>query len=133
MKWIKRICVIIMSLPVILIIVLITFEIFGMCVNHLATSRQTKELQSNLENEIDGIKIIDVHFQTGNLSGTGNHVECLSVVTFSTTLEECEIKKIMSKYYNIDNQNCFLKKPDQGIYSFIQETTAPFPNNIEGH
>ena len=103
MKWIKRICVIIMSLPVILIIVLITFEIFGMCVNHLATSRQTKELQSNLENEIDGIKIIDVHFQTGNLSGTGNHVECLSVVTFSTTLEECEIKKIMSKYYNIDN------------------------------
>ena len=105
MKWIKRICVIIMSLPVILIIVLITFEIFGMCVNHLATSRQTKELQSNLENEIDGIKIIDVHFQTGNLSGTGNHVECLSVVTFSTTLEECEIKKIMSKYYNIDNQN----------------------------
>ena len=133
MKWIKRICVIIMSLPVILIIVLITFEIFGMCVNHLATSRQTKELQSNLENEIDGIKIIDVHFQTGNLSGTGNHVECLSVVTFSTTLEECEIKKIMSKYYNIDNQNCFLKKTDQGIYSSIQETTAPFPNNIEGH
>lgn len=133
MKWIKYICITIISLPFILIIFFVLYEIFGMYVNHYATHRQTRRLQANLEKEIEDIKIIDVYSYTGNISGTGNHVECLSVITFSTSVDENKINEIMSKHYNFGNQNCSLERTAEGIYSFRQETSAPFPDNIEGH
>ena len=132
-KWIKRLGLTILFLPVILIIAVVAFELFGMSMNHRSTDRQTTDMQTNLKNEVSDIKILDVYSETGNISGTGNHVECLSVITFSTEMKESEVRDRMSKYYTFDGWDCYINKIDENFYSFYQSTSAPFPNNLEGH
>lgn len=68
MKWLKRTGLVLLSLPIILIIIVILYEIFGMCVNHIATKRQTDRLKMNLENEIQDIKFVKIYSETGNTS-----------------------------------------------------------------
>ena len=133
MKWFKRILLTILLLPILLILVFILFEFFGMYSNHLATDRQTKKLQSDLEREISDIEIIRVDAITGNTSGTGNHVECLSAITFSTELTKSEIENLLSKYYTFDGWYCFVEMQENGSYIFHLVRSAPFPDNIEGH
>ena len=132
MKYIKRIFIAILSLPFVVIGLFIIFELFGMCVNHAATARQTKELKANLEKAINDIQIIDVYFETGNTSGTGNHVDCLSIVIFSTDSPLEEIEEKMSDYYEWDEWLCFITETEEG-YMFYLNTSAPFGDNIEGH
>ena len=133
MKWLKRTGLIILCLPFLLIISFILYEIFGMCINHLATKQQTDQLQTNLENQISDIEIRNIYSETGNTSGTGNHVNCLSSITFSTQMQESEIKNSMSKYYTFDEWSCYVTKTDDGDYLFYLNTSAPFADNIEGH
>lgn len=133
MKWLKRTGLTILCLPFLLIISFILYEIFGMCMNHLATKQQTERLQTNLENEILDIEIKEIYSETGNTSGTGNHVDCLSSITFSTQMQEIEIKNSMSKYYMFDEWSCFVTKTDDGDYLFYLNTSAPFADNMEGH
>lgn len=120
-------------LPIILIIIFILYEIFGMCINHIATKRQTDQLQTNLENEIPDMKIVDVYSETGNTSGTGNHVDCLTTIEFSTKMQKFEIEHCMSEYYEFNEWCCFVDKTDDGNYLFYLNTSAPFEDNIEGH
>lgn len=133
MKWFKRIGMAILFLPFILILGVIVFEIVGMSVNHAATDRQTKKLQANLTEGISDIEIINVNSETGNSSGTGNHVECMSTIIFSTEMNESEIEEAMAAYYNFDNECCIIRKEENGAFSIYLATTAPFPDNIEGH
>lgn len=133
MKYLKRIGLALLYLPLLLIALIILFEIFGMCVNHIATNRQTSELKKHLEKEISDIEIVDVYSETGNTSGTGNHVDCVSSITFSTEMQEFEIKQVMSEYYEFDEWCCYVNKTDDGNYLFYLNTSAPFSDNIEGH
>lgn len=133
MKWLKRTGLVLLSLPIILIIIVILYEIFGMCVNHIATKRQTDRLKMNLENEIPDIKIVKIYSETGNTSGTGNHVDCLSSIVFSTEMQEFEIENSMSEYYEFNEWSCYVDKTDDGNYLFYLNTSAPFKNNIAGH
>ena len=104
-----------------------------MCVNHIAAGEQTKTLQANLENEIADIEIIKVYSETGNTSGTGNHVDCLSSIVFSTQIQESEIEECMTKYYVFDEYSCRVSKTQDGYYVIDINTSAPFADNIEGH
>ncbi len=133
MKWLKRTGLIILFLPILLLIFFILYEIFGMCINHIATKEQTDKLQFHLENEISDIQIVSISSETGNTSGTGNHVDCLSSILFSTEMQESEIKNSMAKYYEFDEWSCYLTKTEDGNYLFYLNTSAPFPDNIEGH
>lgn len=133
MKWLKRLGIVVVSLPIALVLVWVIYEIFGMCINHIATQGQTNALQANLENEISDIEIISVYSETGNISGTGNYVHCLSSVIFSTELQEAEIEDCMSKYYVFDEWSCSVDKTDDGYYTISVNTPAPFADNIEGH
>lgn len=133
MKWLKRFGVAFLLLPIMLVIIWGAYEIFGMCINHIATKEQTDTLQMNLENEISDIEIISVYSETGNTSGTGNHVDCLSSITFSTEMQESEIEDCMSKYYVFDEWGCYVKKTPDGNYLIYINTSAPFSDNIEGH
>ena len=90
MKWVKRFGIVMLSLPIVLAIVYVLYEIFGMYINHITTKEQTNTLRTNLESEISDIEIISVYSETGNTSGTGNHVDCFSLITFSTEMEEKE-------------------------------------------
>ena len=133
MKWLKRFGVAFLLLPIMLVIIWGAYEIFGMCINHIATKEQTDTLQMNLENEISDIEIISVYSETGNTSGTGNHVDCLSSIIFSTKMHENEIEDCMSKYYVFDEWNCYVDQTDDGDYKIYLNTSAPFADNIEGH
>ncbi len=133
MKWLKRLGIAILTLPFALLVVWSLYEIFGMCANNLATEKQTETLQTNLKNEISDIEIISVYSETGNTSGTGNHVDCLSSVTFSTKMQKSEIEDRLSEYYEFDNWGCSLDKTDDGYYVIELNTSAPFSDNIEGH
>ncbi|MDE6128568.1 MAG: hypothetical protein K2G16_05175 [Lachnospiraceae bacterium] len=133
MKWLKRTGLALLFLPVIVITIYIFYEIFGMCVNHIATGRQTNKLQVNLEKEIPDIEIISVYSETGNTSGTGNHVDCLSAIVFSTKMQESEIVNKMSAYYEFDEWKCYVYQTEDGNYLFYLNTSAPFVDNIVGH
>jgi len=133
MKTLKRTGIVLLSLPILLIVLFVLYEVFGMCVNHMTTEQQTDRLQKNLQNEISDIKIVKIYSETGNTSGTGNHVDCLSSIIFSTKMQEAKIKNNMSKYYCFDEWSCYVKKIDDENYLFYLNTSAPFENNIEGH
>lgn len=132
-KRLKRFVTVILTLPIILFVIFGVYEVFGMCINHIATKEQTNALQMNLENEISDIEIISVYSETGNTSGTGNHVDCLSAIMFSTEMQETEIEACMSEYYVFDEWNCYVNKTDDGHYIIRINTSAPFADNIEGH
>ena len=110
----------------------IVYEMLGMCVNHAATERQTKNVQANLTEKISDIEIISVRSETGN-TGNGNHVDCVSEITFSTAMTESEVIGAMSESYDLDKDDCSVQKTDDGSYTFYRVTSAPFPDNIEGH
>lgn len=133
MKWLKRFGVAVLVLPIILFVIWGVYEVFGMCINHIATRKQTNTLQMNLENEIYDIEIVSVYSKTGNTSGTGNHVDCLSSIIFSTEMQKTEIEDRMSNYYMFDESSCYVSKTDDGYYTIYINTSAPFADNIEGH
>ncbi|MCI8569989.1 MAG: hypothetical protein HFI43_01095 [Lachnospiraceae bacterium] len=133
MKWAKRFGIVMLSLPIALVIVWVIYEIFGMCINHITTKKQTNRLRTNLESEISDIEIISIYSETGNASGTGNHVDCMSSIIFSTEIQETEIEDCMSKYYVFDEWSCYVDKTDDGYYKIYINTSAPFADNIEGH
>lgn len=132
MKGLKWIGITALFLPFILIAGFIIFEMFGMYANHTATDRQTKNLQADLTEKISDIEIISVHSETGN-TGNGNHVDCVSEIIFSTVMTESEIIGEMSESYDFDKDDCSVNKMDDGSYIFYRVTSAPFPDNIEGH
>lgn len=133
MKWLKRFGIVVLCLPILLIVIFVLYEIFGMCVNHIATEEQTNTLQEHLASEIPDIEIISVYSETGNTSGTGNHVDCLSSIIFSTEMRETEIEDRMSKYYVFDEWGCYVDKREDGYFIIYINTSAPFADNIEGH
>lgn len=133
MKWFKRLSIAILFLPFILILGFIAFEILGMCVNHAAADRQTKKLRTDLERGIPDLEILNIHTETGNLSGTGNHVECLSVIDFTTKMAEAEVMSELSDNYDLEREGFFIEQKEDGSYEVYLETSAPFPDNIEGH
>ncbi len=131
MKHLKRTFIVILLLPLILIFAYIIFEIFGMCVNHISTANQTNKLQNFLEDKITDIELIEVNSETGNTTGTGNHVDSISKITFSTEMQIGEINNILSEIY--DNDDFILNEDDNGNYKLKLRTLAPFWDNIEGH
>lgn len=132
-KHLKRIALVLLSVPLILAGIFVFYEAAGMCVNHLATERQTKQVITRLKTEMPDIELIDIHSETGNTSGTGNHVDCLTSVTFSTKIRQSDLEDKLFQYYNYNEWSCFLSQTEEGYYCFYLNTSAPFADNIEGH
>ena len=57
LKHLKKIALVIIALPLLLTGILFLYEIFGMCVNHLATKNQTKRLTAVLEAEVPDVDV----------------------------------------------------------------------------
>lgn len=119
---------VILALPLLLIAIFILIEIVGYVANNATTYKQTKELTSYIEKSIEDAGIVDVYSFTGNTTGTGNHVECESVVTFNSDMPEDEVARIFDKKYRYHD----LEKKD-GSYVITVIGDAPFRDNIEGH
>ena len=118
----------IVSIPILLIALFIVIEIVGAIANHAATDKQTKELIAYIEESIEDASIIDTYSFTGNTTGTGNHVECESKVTFNSGMSEDEVSQIFEKKYKYH----VLEKKDDS-YVITVHGDAPFRDNIEGH
>lgn len=158
MKVIKRIGMAILCVPVLAVAVFIVFELVGAVVNHAATAVQTNRLKNVLLQELPGVEILDTYSETGNTSGTGNHVDMLSVVLFRTDRDEEEIYDRLKDEYDFDGWGCwfvdaaavreehekdgyafsFLEHMEvpadlTGCYLFYLNESAPFAGNMEGH
>ena len=118
----------IVSIPILLIALFIVIEIVGAIANHAATDKQTKELIAYIEESIEDASIIDTYSFTGNTTGTGNHVECESKITFNSDMSENVVDRIFAAQYKYRE----LEKKD-GSYIITVYGDAPFPDNIEGH
>ncbi len=130
MKVLKKVFIVILAVPLLLII----YEVFGMIVNHSSTGFQTNRLRRDIVDAIPDTRIISVESQTGNTSGTGNHVDCLSCITFSSDLSLSEVQDKLSNSYEWNDLNCYVEETDTaGEYLFFMRKRAPFVNNIEGH
>ena len=81
-----------------------------------------------IEKSIEDARIIDTYSFTGNTSGTGNHVECESKITFNTDMSEDDVDHIFEARYEYRK----LEKKDES-YTITVYGDAPFPDNIEGH
>jgi len=132
-KWLKRLGMGLLALPAAAVLLFGAYEGFGMWANHRATGEQTAALRADLEGAIPNVAILAVDQETGNTAGTGNHVDCLSIITFSTELEEGEIRARLGELYRLDGWDCTLERTGDGTYTISLLTPAPFPDNIEGH
>lgn len=133
MKRLKKLLLAVVLLPALLLLGCVAWEVYGMCANYIATARQTQQLQAELARCIDDFGLIEVYSETGNLSGTGNHVECASKITFSTGLIEDEIADAMAEYCAARHAGWGIGQTEDGAWWFSMDTAAPFPDNIEGH
>ena len=113
---------------------LMLLEIFGMAVNHASTGIQTFRLRHDIVEAFPNTEIITVDSQTGNTSGTGNHVDCLTCITFTSDLPLSEVQNKLSGNYEWNDLRCYVEDTDTaGEYLFFLRKSAPFPGNIEGH
>lgn len=118
----------IVSIPVLLLALFVVIEVVESIANHAATNKQTNELTAYIEKSIEDASIIDTYSFTGNTSGTGNHVECESMITFNSDMSEDDVNHIFEVRYKYRE----LEKKD-GSYVITVYGDAPFPDNIEGH
>ncbi len=144
--------------PVILILLFIAYEIMGMIVNHVATGRQTDTLEKVICEQIPDAEIVDTYSETGNTTGTGNHVDMLSVVIVHTE-EDLDTVKEKLRQFDVGDEYAFwiqtmeavekarqeydylygfldaMELPDDpgGCYLVYKNDSAPFVDNIEGH
>ena len=118
----------IVSIPVLLLALFVVIEVVGSIANHAATNKQTNELTAYIEKSIEDASIIDTYSFTGNTSGTGNHVECESMITFNSDMSEDDVNHIFEVRYKYRE----LEKKD-GSYVITVYGDAPFPDSIEGH
>lgn len=130
MKTLKKVLIGILALPLLLIL----YEVFGIIVNHASTGIQTSRLRHNIVDTLPDTDIISVESETGNTSGTGNHVDCLTRITFTSDLSLSEVQDKFSKTYEWNDLSCYVEETDKaGEYLFFLRKRAPFVNNIEGH
>ena len=154
----RRLGKMLLWLPFLLIGLFILYEAVGMAVNHAASAWQTRELARLLERELPQVEILDCYTETGNTSGTGNHVDMLSAVLFRPEAEREEILGACQKYGDMDEWSFWAKPLEKVqaareghsyIHPFLEEMSvpsdledcwllyinksAPFLNNIEGH
>lgn len=154
----KKLIKILLFIPVILIAAIVLFEIFGAVFNSCAASVQTKKLKNDVIGLIPDCEIIDTYSKTGNTSGTGNHVDMLSVIVFRTDKSRDEITDELREKYEGDLRWCEVLELDavkkaheeaSYLYPFYDQLNlpenstdcyvlsfcrnAPFADNIVGH
>lgn len=152
MKLLKRLVTALLCAPLLLVAAYLALQLVGMAVNHAATARQTEALTCALQKELPSARILSVYSQTGNTTGTGNHVDMLSVALFKTPEGIGEVRQKLSPYYDFTDPACCLSpaptggqaKPPfwaqldapgdlGGCYLLYINKSAPFADNIEGH
>ena len=95
MKTMKRFLIGFLAVPLLLILI----EVFGIIVNHASTGIQTNRLKRDIADSIPDTEIISVESQTGNTTGTGNHVDCLTLITFSSELSLSDVRDKLDDTY----------------------------------
>lgn len=155
---IKRFFTILACIPILIILAFVVFEIVGAGVNHYETKKQTNTLKENIISVVQDAEILNTYSETGNTSGTGNHVDMLSAVLIKTKAGSSGLQNKLSDYYPSDDDCSFwadtadsviskygksslpsfyseldVPKDMQDMYIVYLCRPAPFADNIEGH
>lgn len=154
----RRVLKWILCLPFLLVGLFILYEAVGMAVNHAASARQTQNAIDLLNTGLSSVEIVDSYTETGNTSGTGNHVDLLTAVIFKTDASLLEIEGLIDRNYGLDEWYCRVeemkevsaaREEDPSFYPYVAKmevpdnlehtyllyinNSAPFADNIEGH
>ena len=154
----KELLIVLLALPAILVGLFVLYEVMGMAVNHTSSAHQTKNAIKLLNTELSSVEIIDSYTETGNTSGTGNHVDMLTAIIFKTDASLPEIEGLIDRNYGLDEWYCRIEEMEKVaafweeapiFYSYVSEmevpddlehtyllyinNSAPFVDNIEGH
>lgn len=154
----KRLLIVLLALPAILVGLFVLYEVMGMAVNHTASAYQTKNAIKLLNTELSSVEIIDSYTETGNTSGTGNHVDMLTAIIFKTDASLPEIEGLIDQNYGLNEWYCWVEElekvvafweKDPNFHPYVSEmevpddlrhtyllyinNSAPFVDNIEGH
>lgn len=157
MRGAKRILKGTLFLPAALLVLIVLLEFIGMIANHAASARQTEQLVLLLEAELPQVEIVDRYTETGNTSGTGNHVDMLTAVVFKTDASLLEIEDLI-RNHGLDEWDCWIEEMEKitasrekapYLYPYVEKmkvpeklehtyllyrnSSAPFVDNIEGH
>jgi len=125
---------------------------------YFGQGKQTRKLKDMIETELTSSEIIDTYSETGNTSGTGNHVDMLSVVVFRTDDSLSDIENKLQDHLEFDEWSCWIEEMDfieesrtqdhhrydycdgmdipeqlDHCYLLYVNENAPFADNIEGH
>lgn len=157
MKIIKRILITLICIPLFTVFALVAFEIFGLSVNRYATNRQTNTLKETVLSVAPDAEILDAYAKTGNTSGTGNHVDMLSVLLIKTSMDFSKLKGDLNEHYKLDGRSFWIEETgsykrwhdETGFSNFLDNLavpkqmhntyivylcrSAPFVHNIQGH
>ena len=154
----KELLIVLLALPAILVGLFVLYEVMGMAVNHTSSAHQTKNAIKLLNTELSSVEIIDSYTETGNTSGTGNHVDMLTAIIFKTDASLPEIEGLIDRNYGLNEWYCWIEEMEKiaafretapYLYPFVAEmgvsddlertyllyinNSAPFVDNIEGH
>lgn len=119
--------------PIVLAGLIVLWQLLGMAVNRAATAIRTDRFAASLVECVADIEILSRESITGNTGGTGNHVDCLSRVTFSTALDAQALKNALAARYDFDGFGFRLHDHGDGTFTAEYITRAPFADNIAGH
>ena len=92
MKILKKIGIVLICIPGVLLFLFIGWELFGMAVNNVEGSFKTDSLVNDISNMGDDAEILDTYTFVGNSSGTGNHCDLVSAAAVRYDGENEEVR-----------------------------------------
>ncbi len=147
MKILKKIGIVLICIPAVLLFLFIGYELFGIVINNIYGQIHTDDMLMALSNNSD-IVVLDTYTFVGNSSGTGNHCDLLTaavvrndigdIYSFYYATDKCA-DHIFSlselQEYDYEKWSSLLDFPEDetDCYLLIKIDSAPFKDNIQGH
>lgn len=144
MKILKKIGIVLICIPGVLLFLFISYEIFGMAVNNVEGSFKTDSLVNAISNMGDDAEILDTYTFVGNSSGTGNHCDLVSAVLVRTEQYAdlnyyvkfgriYPLSEMSEHFYVGWSKKLDFPEENANCYLVLEINSAPFADNIMGH
>lgn len=144
MKILKKIGIVLICVPGILLFLIIGWELFGMAVNNVEGHWQTEQLINEISNVGNEAEILDTYTFVGNSSGTGNHCDLVSAVLVRTEQYAdlnyyvkfgriYPLSEMPEHFYARWSKKLDFPEENANCYLVIEINSAPFADNIMGH
>lgn len=146
MKTLKKIGIVLICIPAVLLFLFIGYELFGIVINNIYGQIHTGDMLMVLSNNSD-VVVLDTYTFVGNSSGTGNHCDLLTaavvrndtgdIYSFYYATDKCadyifSLSELGESYQEWSEKLDF-PEDETNCYLLVKIDIAPFKDNIQGH